>query len=314
MGIKVLKPGLLNTIQDLGRYGYQKDGMIVCGAMDIMALRIGNILLGNAEGEAGIELTVIGGAFIFEDDQLIAITGAELNATVDGIFVSNWKPIFVKKGQVLAFGKNELGCRAYLIVAGGFVLTEVLSSYSTYLRAAIGGWEGRALKSGDMIPFKKQYTHGLKKFNWLADLKTYPDLTQRRIRFVSGPHADLFTVALSGEYKITNNSDRMGFRLDGLALLQKQPVAEMLSTAVTFGTIQVPPDGQPIVLMADHQTTGGYPIIGQVISVDLPLLAQKKPGDAITFAMVSVFHAQQLIIDREKYLNQFKQTMQLKYE
>lgn len=316
MGIRIVKTGLLSTVQDLGINGYQKDGVIVSGAMDTLALRIGNILLGNPENEAGIELTLLGGSIYFEKDQLIAITGAELSAKLDGRAVPNWKPVFAGKGTTLTFGKPIIGCRAYLTVLGGFDIAPVFNSCSTYLKAGFGGWEGRSLVAGDTIPFRKEFTGGQTKFNWSADLRSYPSLDNNTIRFIKGPHFEIFNTdedAQSFNYTISQQADRMGYRLDGEKLIPTESI-EILSAAVTFGTVQVPPDGNPIVLMADHQTTGGYPIFAQVIGADLPLLAQKKPGDKVQFEQVSLEFAQGLLIDRQTLIKQLIQTINLKYE
>ncbi|MHA4895843.1 5-oxoprolinase subunit C family protein [Pedobacter sp. PWIIR3] len=313
MGIKILKPGLLSTIQDLGRTGYQKDGVIVSGAMDTLALRIGNLLVGNAEGEAGIELTLLGGSMLFEQDQIIAITGADLSAKVDDMAAPLWKPFLVNKGSILSFGKPISGCRAYVMVQGGFELIEVLGSNSTYIKAGFGGWDGRALRTGDAIPFRNNLKTGIKKFGWSADLKFYPSIDNNVIRIIEGPHFDWFKPLGSLlKFKLSNQADRMGYRLEGAKLVLKDKL-ELLSTAVTFGTVQVPPDGNPIVLMADHQTTGGYPIMAQVIGVDLTLLAQKKPGDELVFELSTLENAQNLLVRREELIKQLKQTLSLKH-
>jgi antagonist of KipI len=317
MGIKVIKAGLLTTVQDLGRYGYRKDGMIVSGAMDTVALRTGNVLLGNPEQEAGIECTLLGPVVLFEAEQLVAVTGGDLSATIDGSPVPMWRPFKVNKGSVLSFGRPVLGCRSYLTVCGGFDLPEILGSYATYLRAGIGGWKGRALKAGDVIPFKKLYSSSDGKFNWSPGQKMYPDYQGKTIRVIKGPEFNLFTEKsivsfFTEEFKISREADRMGYRLDG-PVLQLSAAQEMLSAAVAFGTIQVPGQGTPIVLMADHQTTGGYPRIAQVVSADLTLLAQMKPGDSISFELITLDQAQELLLSAEQRLKQLKQTLTFKY-
>ncbi|MES2830340.1 MAG: biotin-dependent carboxyltransferase family protein [Bacteroidota bacterium] len=313
MGIKILKSGLLTTIQDLGRYGYQRDGIIVGGAMDSLALRLGNLLLGNEEDEAGIEFTLLGGSLLFDSDQLVTVTGADLSLKIDAVPVPNWKPIIIKKGSILSFGRPVAGCRAYLCIKGGFDLEKVLGSHSTYLKAGFGGFNGRALHEGDEIPFRTVLKNESYKLNWGADLRLYPDLANHTIRYINGPDHDRFVQPIfKNPFKISNQADRMGYRLEGSQLRLTEPF-ELLSTAVTFGTVQVPSDGKPIVLMADRQTTGGYPIAAQVISADLPLLAQKKPGDELLFEETTVEAAQALLVSREKLIKQFKQTILLKY-
>lgn len=316
-GIKVIKAGLLTTVQDLGRYGYQKSGIIVSGAMDTLALRIGNLLLGNKEEEAGLEITLLGPSLNFEIEQVIAITGADLSPTVDGQPVPMWRSVSIPKGAQLSFGKPIKGCRAYLCVKGGFKIESQLGSLSTYLQAKIGGWQGRALKPGDLIPFNSAHTVDSRKQNWSVPLKLYPDLSERKVRIVKGPEFELFTLQsiedfLNTPYLISKETNRMGYKLEGKSLSLSTP-KEMLSTAVTFGTIQVPVQGQPIILMADHQTTGGYPRIGQVITADLTMLAQLQTGDHIHFQVITLQEAQELLIQKEQQMKQLKQTISLKH-
>ncbi|TKC04274.1 5-oxoprolinase subunit C family protein [Pedobacter frigoris] len=316
MGIRILKPGLLSTVQDTGRYGHQKSGMVVSGAMDTLALKIGNMLLGNALAEAALECTLSGPELIFERDQLIAITGGNLSPQIDGVPLTMWKPVYVREGAKLSFGKATSGCRTYLSVYRGFDVPEVLGSKSTYLRGGMGGWEGRALKKDDFIPFNAIY-QGQHKFDWSAGKYLYPDLSNHKVRVIEGPEFGHFTAEsiaafFSQPFAISNEADRMGYRLTGQTL-QRHETKEMLSAAVTFGTIQVPAQGVPIVLMADHQTTGGYPRIAQVISADLTLLAQMQPGREITFELITLEEAQALLLAQEQQMNQLRQTITLKY-
>ena len=317
MGIKIIKAGLQTTVQDLGRTGYRKDGIIVSGAMDTLALQIGNLLLGNEMGEAGLECTLMGPKILFETAQLVALTGGDISPAVDGVAVKMWRPLYVKKGSVLSFGAAVRGCRTYLTVFGGFKLHEVLGSYSTYLKAGFGGYNGRALKNEDILSFHKIYKGTEKLFNWSLDLKLYPELDDEVIRVLKGPEYDLFTeqsLALLEEekYQITNDADRMGYRLQGAALRMTE-AKEMLSSAVCFGTVQVTPDGSAIILMADHQTTGGYPRVLQVITADLTRLAQMKSGQQIRFKLVTLAEARAALLLREKQVKQLKQAITFKY-
>ncbi|PYF74002.1 5-oxoprolinase subunit C family protein [Pedobacter nutrimenti] len=317
MGIRVIKPGLLSSIQDLGRYGYQKSGMAVSGAMDGLALQIGNLLLGNAKETAGLECTLLGPVLVFEKDQLIALTGGDLSAQIDGLAVPMWKPLYVHRGAVLSFGKAVKGCRTYLCVYGGFNLPEVLSSASTYLKAGIGGWKGRALKRDDLIPFKRLYTKSLKKFNWSSVPGIYPDLQSNRIRVLEGPEFKSFTRKSRSDFfeqsfSLSTQADRMGHYLDG-PLLYRDQNGELLSAAVSFGTVQVPPQGKPIVLMADHQTTGGYPRIAQVITADLTCMAQMQAGHQIRFEGIGLAQAQELLVKRKQQLEELQKAITLKY-
>lgn len=316
MGFKVIKAGMLSTIQDLGRYGYQKSGIIVSGAMDKLALRTGNLLLGNKEEEAGLEVTLIGPVLLFEEAQLIILTGADLSPSIDGAPLTMWRPVHIPKGSILTFGKPASGCRAYLSVAGGFKIKPVLGSCATYLQAGIGGWEGRALKPGDRIPFR-QACKDKGKFNWTPDLKLYPNLDKQGVRVIAGPEFGLFTkesteAFFGQEFSISKENNRMGYRLDGPGIHQAK-TEEMLSSAVTFGTIQVPQQGKPIILMADCQTTGGYPRIAQVITADLSILAQKQTGSQIKFELITLAEAQKYLQQQEQQIQQLKHTISLKY-
>ena len=318
MSIRVIRPGLLTTIQDQGRYGLQQFGVIVSGAMDPLALRIGNLLVGNEQHEAVLEITLSGPELVFEEETLIAITGADLSAVIDGQAVPLWRPILVRQGSRLEFGSPGRGCRAYLSVAGGVDVPLVMQSRSTYLRAQLGGFEGRPLQSGDLLNPRSaspSVSQRIKRMSerdserlfvatdWFAgsDLAEYGD--DPTIRVMSGGQSDWFDdesceAFVSEPFSITRQSDRMGYRLAGPTLRFIQP-RELISEAVTVGTVQVPPEGQPIILMADRPTTGGYAKIAQVATVDIPVLAQLKPGAKIRFLMISVDEAQELYRSRE---------------
>lgn len=318
MGIKVIKAGMLSTIQDLGRNEYRKDGVIESGAMDKDALRLGNLLLGNQEGEGGMEFTLSGPSLLFDSDALVAITGADLSPQLDGVAVEMWRPLYVTKGTVLSFGEAITGCRAYLTIQGGLDLPQVLGSYSTYLRAGFGGFEGRALQKGDQIDFNAEVPVLPERLSWSLSKSMYTSLNPQVIRVMKGPEFELFqekSIAdlLTAEFKISNAADRMGYQLEG-PLLQLKTAKEMLSSAVAFGTVQVTAQGSPIVLMADHQTTGGYPRILQVLSVDLGKLAQLRPGDTIQFELLNLKEAQTLLIARVEEMNQLKQSLTFKYK
>jgi antagonist of KipI len=347
MQIKIEKSGLLTTIQDLGRKGHQKEGIIESGAMDKMAIRIGNLLLGNQENHPAIEAVQAGPEISFDGDQVIAITGAESNPMINGFPVKQWCPIFVKEGSVLESGRASNGTYFYICFLGNPEIEKVLGSYSTYLKAHIGGLEGRALKTNDHITLKcdrlsasgfikrfinpnaiadeylsKLYRKKIKKgfiqANWMVSSKSfYPLPVSDEIRILKGPEFGILEnkskkIFFEQEFKISNQSDRMGIRLIGQPL-QLQVKEEMLSTAVTFGTVQLPPEGNPIILMADHQTTGGYPRIGQVISADFSKLAQIMPGKSIKFKEVSLEEALQALFKQEKEIEQLKAALRLKF-
>ncbi|MBD8499482.1 biotin-dependent carboxyltransferase family protein [Paenibacillus arenosi] len=331
MSLSIIKQGLLTTVQDLGRYGYQEQGVIVSGAMDTFALRAANILVGNGTGAAALEITLRGPAIRFEADALIAICGGDLSPTISSEDVPLWRPILVRAGEVVEFGECRLGARAYLAVAGGIDVPIVLQSRSTYLRAGIGGHEGRALRAGDVLPIGTASNHAVCYMKerqaalqavpflaatWFIGYTAQPVYRDEPvIRFVQGREYTKFTLDSRAElvnrrFRVTPQSDRMGYRLEGAALRLEASI-ELLSEAVSFGTIQVPPDGNPIILMADRQTVGGYPKMAQVASVDLPVLAQVKPGERIRFAEISLEEAQREYISAELSLLRLATYVQL---
>jgi len=318
MGIKIIKAGMLTTIQDLGRYGLQRYGMAVSGAMDSYALLLGNRILGNADNEAAIECTVLGPSIYFEQTQLIVVTGADLSPKVDGQPLPMWKPVLIEAGSLVSFGRPNSGCRSYICFGGGLDIPKVMGSRSTYSKGQIGGWQGRPLKEQDRIAFNHPYDGGEGSFSWSMDPRLYPDLSAEVIRVMDGPQRDEFESDslqsfFADVFTVSKNSDRMGYRLQASPLQLKEK-KELLSTAVTFGSIQVPPDGNAIILMADHPTTGGYPVIGQVATVDLPLLAQKGPEDNIRFERIELDEAQNLLKQRQIQLIKLKRAIALKYE
>lgn len=332
MSMKVVRPGLLTSIQDLGRYGFQKHGVIVSGAMDAYSLRIANLLVGNEEGEAGLEMTLMGPSLILEQDTLLAITGGDLSPTLDEAPVPMWRPVYAKRGSVLQFGACKTGCRAYLAVAGGYNIPEVMGSKSTYLRAGIGGFQGRALKEGDILEFRDPGEQSARVMQELAarggngqaaSTSWYTGRGHIRqasghvtVRVMRGSQFDRFDAEsrkqfLGEPFQVTPQSDRMGYRLSGPTLKLEEPL-EMISEAVTLGTVQVPPDGNPIILLADRQTAGGYPRIAQVAAVDIPVIAQMKPGQKLAFQEITLEEAEQLYIAREKDIQSLKIGINLK--
>ncbi|WML43956.1 biotin-dependent carboxyltransferase family protein [Neobacillus sp. PS3-40] len=332
MSIKVIRPGMLSTVQDLGRYGMQKYGVIVSGAMDSFALRVANILVGNTEGEAALEITMIGSKLEFRENLLIAICGGNLSPTIDGHIIPQWRPVLVKKGCILSFGAVKSGCRVYLAISGGFDIPKIMDSQSTYLRAGIGGFHGRSLKEGDVLLvkapsdlavrrisclFDRAGTNEVAASEWSVSQKIFPAYTLNPIiRAVRGGQFNWFTIEsrkqfFEEEFLVTPQSDRMGYRLCGQQLQLSEP-RELISEAVTAGTVQVPSGGNPIVLLADRQTIGGYPKIAQVATVDLPILAQVKPGDKVRFQEIQLEEAQELLQSRETVFQLLKQGVKLK--
>jgi len=304
--LEIMKPGLLTTIQDLGRREYQIYGVSASGAMDPLSLRLANILVGNKEGEAGLEITMLGPRIKFMADGLIAITGADLSPKLNGETVPLWKTVRVSHGDILDFSSIKYGCRAYVAMAGGIDVPTVMGSKSTFLRGGYGGLDGRKLQKGDVLSIGEAKT----KTSTLARKlppSYIPDYQEdRKVRVILGPQKDAFTqeaidLFLSAPYRISTNSDRMGYRLEGESLTHVNG-PDIFSDCITAGSIQVPGNGQPIVLMADCQVTGGYTKIGVVIGVDLPYLAQKKPGDFVYFEEIAVTEAQKLWKEQEKLL------------
>ncbi|ANS73275.1 hypothetical protein AWM70_00670 [Paenibacillus yonginensis] len=326
MSLRIGKPGLLTTVQDLGRFGFQKYGVIASGAMDAFALRAANLLVGNPQGAAGLEVTMLGPEIQFEHTTLISVCGGDLSPQLNGRPFPLWRTVLVPSGGVVSFGRMKLGCRAYLAVAGGIDVPLEMNSRSTYLRAGIGGFQGRALKSGDVLPVGEPTYQGSQLLRllardadreagavsrWSAASSLRPAYSANpEVRVIAGAQypdfsADSRVSFEQDAYSVLPESDRMGYRFSGGSLKLEKP-AEMISTAVTFGTVQVPPGGNPIVLMADRQTTGGYPVIAQVASVDLPLLAQVNLGGKVRFRLISLEEAEELQLQREAALQTFE--------
>ncbi|WP_066172504.1 biotin-dependent carboxyltransferase family protein [Bacillus marinisedimentorum] len=305
----VRKPGVLTTVQDLGRYGYQQYGISPSGAVDQYAMKIANLLVGNSPGQAVIEATMSGPELEALQDTWISICGGNLSPSINGNEAPMWKAVPLKKGDVLSFGKPKNGMRAYISTAGGFAAEEVLGSKSTYVKGGIGGINGRPLKKGDTVHAKQTgAAPAFKRSLHSAEIPFYGrNLT---IRIIQGPHTRSFSeksveTFLSSRYEVTPESDRMGCRLSGPCIAPEDG-ADILSDAVPFGGIQVPASGQPIIMLSDRQTTGGYTRIGTVISVDIPLIAQAVPGSALTFQSVSVAEAQNLYLKEVKLMKQLE--------
>lgn len=285
MSVKVLRAGPLTTVQDLGRFGYQMSGIPCSGVMDQKSYRTANELLGNCHGEAVLEHTLFGGSYLFDSDTVIALAGADMAAAINGSSCPFGRPVAVQGGDTLSLGAAVHGCRTYLSVSGGFDVPLVLGSRSTNLKCGIGGYNGRALKTGDIlrtgrpsIPFEAI------KDNYVFQPEYSSDIT---VRVIEGPQGDYFTprgleTFYSSRYTVSGQSDRMGCRLDGHEI-ESFHGTDIISDGIVFGSIQVTSSGQPIVLMADRQTTGGYAKIATVITEDLPLLAQARPGDTVHF-------------------------------
>lgn len=300
--IEVMKPGVYTTIQDQGRYGYQASGIVVSGVMDKRSYELGNIILQQQNAPA-FEFVMTGPTLKFHQSAVITITGATFQPTIDGQQIPMWRPVQVLAGSILAIGSAKRGMYGYLFVKG-LDIPQTLGSTSTYEKANLG----KRLQKGDTF-------HGIpssvKKVKW--SLKPISLNKRVTIRVVKGTEYDLFNEAslkqfFNTPYIVTTEANRMGYRLQGVPLQQKVQ-HELLSSAVTYGTIQVPPNGQPIVLMADRQTTGGYAKIAQVISTDLSTLAQCIPGTSILFKLVSLEEAQTILIREHRAYQLLKKIM-----
>ena len=302
-GIEVISSGLLTTVQDLGRRGYQRYGVPVCGAMDPFAARCANALVGNRPEAPLLEATVSGPVLRFRQDALVAITGGDLQCLADapdlGLWeVPAWMSLYLRAGAVLECRSRRAGCRAYIAVAGGIRLPEVMGSAATCLAAGFGGYRGRALQEGDGLAVGKVAGHlASGAGRWLPPVRRPAYDDRPTVRVVLGPQDDSFTpealrMLFSQSYQVKASADRMGLRLSGPPLA-RAGAREAISGGVVLGAIQVPPDGQPIILMADRQTAGGYPVIATVILNDIPLLAQCLPGlSSVRFEAVSLDEAQ----------------------
>ncbi|WP_035187503.1 biotin-dependent carboxyltransferase family protein [Alteribacter aurantiacus] len=311
-GLAVLKPGLLTTVQDLGREGYQQFGLGTSGAMDSYALQVANVLVGNWRDEAALELTAAGPTLRAEEDMVVAFTGANMLPSINGEPVSMWKSYAVFKGDDIRFGSAVNGVRAYMSVRGGVDVPVVMGSKSTAVRANIGGFNGRGLKKNDRLPIGKSEGALTVHTGRKVLSEHIPDYGKSVcVRVVMGPQQEAFEeealeLFLNTDYRVTPESDRMGYRLKGAKPLCHRPSvgADIYSDAIAPGAIQVPGDGQPIILLADRQTTGGYTKIATVISVDLWKVAQLPPGGTISFEAVDVKSAQKLWREQEDILVQ----------
>jgi len=302
--LRVESPGLLSTVQDEGRWGYQRDGMVVAGAMDPFAAAVANLLLGSPRGAAVIEITLLGPSLRALADVRLALCGGDLSPSVDGLPVSAWKTCTLREGQALTFGRRRSGARAYLSVTGGFQVPAILGSRATFLRARLGGFDGRPLRAGDVLEGVHHPPLHAERGLRPADIPAY---TQPAVlRVLPGPHLSAFTgegldTFFSSTYTVSPQSDRQGYRLSGPAVA-RVGAADILSEAMPWGGVQVPLDGSPILLMADRQTTGGYPLVAVVLSTDLPRAGQLAPGDAVRFQAVTLAEAHDAALSQERWL------------
>ncbi len=303
--LKVLAPGLHTTVQDLGRVGYQDIGVPVSGALDGFGLRLANALVGNRYGAAALEILFSGPTFeIVADRVRVALVGADAGLRLNGdekrVVVAG-QSVTLERGAVLQILVGRQSACSYLAVEGGLAVPLVLGSASTYVRAAIGGLDGRALQQNDLVPLALACAVERAEVRVPMPL---PATGQQPIRVILGPQQEYFKeeaieALLDAEFRISKDADRMGMRLDGPALRLCRGW-DIVSDAIATGSIQVPGSGQPILLLADHQTTGGYPKIATVISVDLPVVGRRRPGDSLRFIAVEVDAAEQICREEER--------------
>jgi antagonist of KipI len=315
MKIIVTRAGFLTSVQDLGRTGYRQFGVALGGALDLFALRVGNFLAGNEESAAGLEITFGGLQLRFPDDRIVAWCGGEFNVRVGSTSLPAGHAALVRAAEEVKFDHPQAGCRSWLAVSGGIDVPFVLGSRSTDLRASFGGFEGRALRDGDAIRLAARpgsstpATTGIGSWtaphDWVSPAKRDPML-----RFVRGADWARFNASTlqrfaSESFAVSPDSDRMGVRLAGPELRTTDD-AELVSEAVAPGTIQAPPSGQPILLLGDCQTIGGYPKIAHVITVDLSIAVQLRAGDVVRFSEISLAEAHRLLLRRERELERFR--------
>jgi biotin-dependent carboxylase-like uncharacterized protein len=306
MSLRVLKPGLLTMVQDLGRVGYGRWGVSPCGAMDPLALSLANLLAGNSVSAAALEVTALGPELVFEQEATFALAGAEFSPSLDGERLSPGVAHWARAGQTLRFGARVQGARAYVAVAGGLGRSarSFLGSAATDMEAGLGGLTGRQLRAGDVLTLEPQPPFQARAArdtgtHWYGSpevVRFIPELSSR----LSAEAVELFGTA---RFRISSRSNRVGYRLEG-ATLPVAPGGLQLSEPVAPGTLQLPPDGQPIVLMADRQTTGGYPRLGYVIRADVPKLAQRWLGDPVSFRAVSLEEARQSLHEQHRWLQE----------
>ena len=308
MILQILSPGPLSTIQDGGRFGYMSSGFGSGGAMDLRSMQIANILVGNLPEDGVIEMTMLGISAQFTCRSVIALTGADMQPKLNGKPIAMYRSIPVQPGDHLSMSAAQSGMRCYLAVAGGFDIDPVMGSMSTNLKIKAGGFRGRKLQAGDQLPLRRSVISAEEAVHSCAPENDYPQVTTVRVMF--GPQEDYFTdkgveTFLRSAYKVSEQSDRMGVRLEGAPIESKNGV-DIISDGIAYGSIQIPPSGMPIIMMADRQTTGGYAKIATVITADLPKIAQAKPGTYIRFMAISKKEAVAALKKERNFIKQLQ--------
>ena len=312
---EVLEPGVLTTVQDLGRFAYRKYGVPVSGAMDDFSLKIANLLVANDSNGAGLEITGLGPKLKVLNDTVVALSGADFNATLDEGSFRGWKSVRMGKGSIIWIKEARKGFRGYLAVAGGIEVPKVLGSRSTYLTGKMGGLDGRSLRKGDIVNSSSPEVSSARAPLRFLPEEYVPVFSSRvEVRVIMGPQDDRFDdegikTFLNSRYVVSLDSDRTAYRLVGPKIAHRGK-ADIITDAIPQGAIQVPGDGQPIVMMADRPTTGGYAKIACVIGPDIPKIAQLKPEDEIRFEKIAIDEAHQLLRDKEEELARIRKVLE----
>lgn len=312
MGIRILKGGMLTTIQDLGRTGYQSQGFSVAGVMDVRSFKIANLLLDNPENEAVLEFTLIGPTLEFTSATIIAITGGDFQPTINGDPAPMYTAIYMNKGDILKFGSARTGSRGYVAFSSYLEIPVVMGSRCTNMKSTLGGFKGRKLRAGDYMNFRLKRRYLPFFLSRKLDLNEF-DQEETVLRVIMGPQDDLFSkqgieTFLNHEYTVTSDFDRMGCRLEGPFIAPKE-ASDIISDGIAFGSIQVPSHGKPIILLSDRQTTGGYAKIATVASVDIPKLVQRKTDHKVRFQAITVEEAQRLLLEEVKELDAMRKAI-----
>jgi antagonist of KipI len=304
--MKVIKPGFQSTIQDLGRFGFSHLGISASGAADPVSLRLGNLLLGNDQNSSALEMTLVGGEFIFESETIVAITGSNFQPMINGIEIPLWTSIFVKSGQTICFGATQSGARCYLCIKDGFEIDNVLGSRSTHILSGIGGHKGRAIVKDDGINYSEFNFKNPQPLKVKSEIVI--ELMSREKVFVTNSlQTDNFTQETldqfsSSVYTVSEETNRMGLRLNGPKLTRIKD-GDIITEGVSLGAIQVSHDGNPIILFVEHQTTGGYPKIANVISAHLNKIGQLRPRDEVHFSFISIEKAYEMRMHLESLIS-----------
>jgi len=309
MGVRVLKAGMLTSVQDLGRTGYQNQGIGTSGVMDTRSFKIANLLLDNPENEAVLEFTLIGPTLEFTSDTIIAMTGGDFQPKMNNKPVNMYEAIYASKGDILELGSAKTGSRGYLAFSSYLNVPVVMGSRSTNMKSMIGGFGGRKLQNGDLLYFRIKRRYLPYFLSRKLEMNDFTD-HEVEIRVVMGPQEDYFTkegreTFLNNSYTVTSEFDRMGCRLEGPYVATRK-TSDIISDGIAFGSIQVPSHGKPIVLLSDRQTTGGYAKIATVVSVDIPKLVQRKMDSKVRFKEITVCEAQRLLLEEVKEMDEFR--------